>query len=96
MFPMRKRVKSSKPTAGTCSGSREPRDRRAIMIDPNDSDWSELDLLTRNEVHLRLRAEVAEVGAQLAELKLSGSDHDAAAIAALSRRLNALLARLAQ
>jgi|GEM_PF-6450879 hypothetical protein len=66
------------------------------MIDPNDSDWSDLDLLTRNEVQLRLRAEVAEVEAQLAELKLSGSDHDTAAIGALSRRLDALLARLAQ
>jgi hypothetical protein len=66
------------------------------MIDPNDSDWSDLDLLTRKEVRQRLLAEVAEVEAVLAELKRTGSDHNAAAFAALSRRLDALLARLAQ
>lgn len=66
------------------------------MTDRNDSDWSDLDLLTRNEVRRRLLAEVAEIEAELAELKRIGSDHDAAAVTALLRRLDALLARLAQ
>ena len=65
------------------------------MIDPNDSDWSDLDLLTRNEVQQRLRAEIAEVEAELADLERVGTDRGPAA-AALSRRLDALKARLAQ
>ena len=60
-------------------------------VDPRDSDWSDLDLLTRDEVVQRLRAEVAVVEGELAEL-----DRADPAAAALSRRLDALKARLAQ
>jgi len=63
--------------------------------DPNDSDWSDLDLLTRNEVAQRLRAEVAAVEVELADLERAGGNTGPVA-AALIRRLDALKARLAQ
>lgn len=65
------------------------------MNDPNDSDWSDLDLLTRDEVQRRLRAEATAVEAELADLERTGGDAGPAA-ASLSRRLDALKARLAQ
>ncbi len=64
------------------------------MTDPHESDWSDLDLLTRDEVEQRLRAEVAVVEAELARLGCSAAD-DGPAVA-LARRLEALKARLAQ
>ena len=65
------------------------------MNDSNDSDWSDLDLLTRNEVQRRLRAEISAVEVELADLERTGGEAGPAA-AALSRRLDALKARLAQ
>jgi hypothetical protein len=65
------------------------------MIDPNDSDWSDLDLLTRDEVQQRLRAAVTAVEAELADLVRAGASAGPAA-AGLLRRLDALKARLAQ
>ena len=63
------------------------------MIDPNASDWSDLDLLTTADVTERLVAEIASVEGEIAELGDADSA-DAASLAALRRRLSALRDRL--
>ncbi|MGW0946431.1 hypothetical protein ACWD4O_28355 [Streptomyces sp. NPDC002623] len=50
------------------------------------SDWTDLDLLTREEAHGRLRAEIAETDVRLAEL----GDSDEAERELLRSRLRAL------
>jgi len=52
------------------------------------SDWTELDLLTREEAHGRLQAEMVDTEARLAEL----GDADQAERELLDRRLGALRA----
>ena len=63
------------------------------MIDPNASDWSDLDLLTTAEVTERLVAEIASTEREIAELG-TAERPDADALAALRRRLTALRERL--
>ena len=63
------------------------------MIDPNASDWSDLDLLTTTEVAERLVAEIAAVEVEIAELD-NADRPDADSLAALQRRLTALRERL--
>lgn len=65
------------------------------MIDPNASDWSDLDLLTRTEARERLVAEISvakqDVSREEArELEMG----DGAKLAALKRRLAMLQERL--
>jgi hypothetical protein len=63
------------------------------MIDPNASDWSDLDLLTTAEVTERLVAEIASVEDEIAELE--GADRpDEKSLSALRSRLTALRNRL--
>jgi hypothetical protein len=63
------------------------------MIDPNASDWSDLDLLTTAEVTERLVAEIGTVEGEIAALENAGRP-DADSLAALRRRLTALRERL--
>jgi hypothetical protein len=63
------------------------------MIDPNASDWSDLDLLTTAEATERVAAEIAVVEGEIAELE-NGRETNADSLAALKRRLNALRERL--
>jgi hypothetical protein len=63
------------------------------MIDPNASDWSDLDLLTTAEVTERLLAEIASTEGEIAELGNADAP-DADSLAALRRRLTALRERL--
>jgi len=63
------------------------------MIDPNASDWSDLDLLTTAEVTARLLAEIASTEGEIAELGNADAP-DADSLAALRRRLTALRERL--
>jgi hypothetical protein len=63
------------------------------MIDPNASDWSDLDLLTTTEVTERLVAEIAAVEGEIAELD-NADRPEADSLAALQRRLTALRERL--
>jgi hypothetical protein len=62
------------------------------MIDPNASDWSDLDLLTIDEASERLGEEIVTVERELAELrpKLADEPTLAASIALRERRLAAL------
>jgi hypothetical protein len=53
------------------------------------SDWTDVDLLTREEAHKRIMAEIADTRARLAEIGAS----DAAEREFLERRLEALRAR---
>jgi hypothetical protein len=65
------------------------------MIDPNASDWSDLDLLTRAEARERLLVEVGvaekDIAQEEAQEKGMG---DAARLVALRRRLAMLQERL--
>jgi len=61
------------------------------MIDPNASDWSDLDLLTRAEARERLLAEVGVAERDVAQEETSG---DGAKLVALRRRLAMLQERL--
>jgi hypothetical protein len=63
------------------------------MIDPNASDWSDLDLLTTAEVTERLLAEIASTEGEIAEMGTADAP-DADSLAALRRRLTALRERL--
>jgi hypothetical protein len=63
------------------------------MIDPNASDWSDLDLLTTAEVTERLVAEIGTVEGEIAALE-NAHRPDADSLAALRRRLTALRERL--
>jgi hypothetical protein len=61
-----------------------------VVIDPDASDWSELDLLTVREAEERLRAEITATEQELAAARADGtpvSEH-------LSRRLTLLRERL--
>lgn len=65
------------------------------MIDPNASDWSDLDLLTRTEARERLVAEISAAKQDVSreearELEMG----DGAKLAALKRRLAMLQERL--
>lgn len=68
------------------------------MIDPNSSDWSDLDLLTFTEVRDRLTNEISALEHELTSLHQAASDPDAATSSTqvLQDRLNALRERLAQ
>ena len=61
------------------------------MIDPNASDWSDLDLLTRAEVRERLRAEIGVAKQEVAQEEANG---DGDKLVALRRRLAMLQERL--
>ena len=61
------------------------------MIDPNASDWSDLDLLTRTEVRERL---LAEIGVATQEVVQEAANGDGVKLAALKRRLAMLQERL--
>ena len=61
------------------------------MIDPNASDWSDLDLLTRAEVRERLLAEIGVAKQEVAQEEANG---DGVKLAALKRRLAMLQERL--
>jgi hypothetical protein len=63
------------------------------MIDPNASDWSDLDLLTTVEVTERLVAEIASVEAEIAASE-SADRPDEQSLSALRSRLTALRNRL--
>jgi hypothetical protein len=63
------------------------------MIDPNASDWSDLDLLTTAEVTERLVAEIGTVEGEIAALE-NADRPDADLLAALRGRLAALRERL--
>jgi hypothetical protein len=65
------------------------------MINPNASDWSDLDLLTIEEAQERLRAEIAVVEGEIAEIRQLGDGSGDATIALSERRLAALRSRLA-
>lgn len=56
------------------------------MIDPNKSDWSDLDLLTNEEARNRLVAEITRLEAELAD----GGNVDSARLSALRLRLRTL------
>jgi hypothetical protein len=67
------------------------------MIDPNSSDWSDLDLLTFAEVHERLANEISVLESELSRLRQGATDADATAALsaeALQNRLDALRERL--
>jgi hypothetical protein len=69
------------------------------MIDPNSSDWSDLDLLTCTEAHERLANEISVLEGELARLHQGPPDTDTTAAQsaeALQDRLNALRQRLAR
>jgi len=61
------------------------------MIDPNASDWSDLDLLTRTEARERLLVEVGVAEKDIAQEEATG---DGARLVALRRRLAMLQERL--
>jgi hypothetical protein len=61
------------------------------MIDPNASDWSDLDLLTRAEARERLLVEVGVAEKDIAQEEATG---DGARLVALRRRLAMLQERL--
>jgi hypothetical protein len=61
------------------------------MIDPNASDWSDLDLLTIAEANERLHAEIAATEADIARADAAGDPVPEDA----RRRLTALRKRLA-
>lgn len=65
------------------------------MIDPNASDWSDLDLLTTAEATERVIAEIASVEGEIAELEAAGRP-DEKSLSALRSRLTALRNRLPQ
>lgn len=68
------------------------------MIDPNASDWSDLDLLTLSEVKERLTEEIAVVEREIGELELLDDEQDSSAASKLARlrgRLDALRGRMA-
>ncbi|MFJ1969457.1 hypothetical protein ACIO93_12385 [Streptomyces sp. NPDC087903] len=54
------------------------------------SDWTDLDLLTREEAQARLREEITATGTRLAELGDGDGDADEAERALLGTRLRAL------
>ena len=56
------------------------------------SDWTDQDLLTKDEAHERLVEEISRVRARLAELRTGGGDpaHVEAENSLLARRLNAM------
>jgi len=62
------------------------------MIDPNASDWSDLDLLTRTEARERLVAEIGVAEQDVAKEEASEGDGDK--LVALRRRLAMLRERL--
>jgi hypothetical protein len=62
------------------------------VIDPDASDWSDLDLLTVAEANERLRVEIAATETEVAEAEAAGT----AVPDATRRRLAALRKRLAQ
>lgn len=69
------------------------------MIDPNSSDWSDLDLLTVTEVHERLASEIAALEGELTRVRQVAAEADSTAARSaevLQARLNALRERLAQ
>jgi hypothetical protein len=61
------------------------------MIDPNASDWSDLDLLTRAEARERL---LAEVGVAERDVAQEEATRDGTRLVALRRRLALLQERL--
>lgn len=63
------------------------------MIDPNASDWSDLDLLTKAEAGERLVEAVAEIERQLAD---PSGERSETARQQLRRRLTLLQERLGQ
>jgi hypothetical protein len=63
------------------------------MIDPNASDWSDLDLLTTAEANQRVVAEIASVEAEIAALENTDRP-DEKSLSALRSRLVALRNRL--
>jgi hypothetical protein len=63
------------------------------MIDPNASDWSDLDLLTTAEATARVVAEIASVEGEIAELEAADRP-DEKSLSALRSRLTALRNRL--
>jgi hypothetical protein len=63
------------------------------MIDPNASDWSDLDLLTNAEVAERLTAEIASVEREIAVAENAG-DPNGTSLSALRSRLTALRDRV--
>lgn len=68
------------------------------MIDPNASDWSDLDLLTMGEAKERLTQEITVVEREIAELEQVNDKQDLSAggkLAALRHRLDALRERMA-
>ncbi|MCU1694905.1 MAG: hypothetical protein QOD72_2910 [Acidimicrobiaceae bacterium] len=62
------------------------------MIDPNASDWSDLDLLTRTEARERLVAEIGVAEQDVAKEEAAAGDGDK--LVALRRRLAMLQERL--
>ncbi len=63
------------------------------MIDPNASDWSDLDLLTHAEVNQRVADEISVLEAELANIKNSSTA--ASSGQALQDRIDALRRRIA-
>jgi uncharacterized small protein (DUF1192 family) len=65
------------------------------MIDPNASDWSDLDLLTIEEAEKRIHAEITVMQQEIERLQADDSNGNcnAAALAAAQRRLEALRRR---
>ena len=63
------------------------------MIDPNASDWSDLDLLTKAEAAERLAREIGELERQLADPSDERGDTERQQ---LQRRLSLLRKRLGQ
>ena len=64
------------------------------MIDPNASDWSDLDLLTYAEVNQRLADEISELEAELTNIQHSGTAAPTGQV--LRDRIDALRRRIAQ
>jgi hypothetical protein len=54
------------------------------------SDWTDQDLLTKDEARGRLVAEIERCRARLEELKLQANEADESELALLARRLNAM------
>jgi hypothetical protein len=54
------------------------------------SDWTDQDLLTKEEARGRLVGEIERCRARLEELKLQGNTADESELALLARRLNAM------
>jgi hypothetical protein len=54
------------------------------------SDWTDQDLLTKDEARERLVEEIGRTRARLEKAQAGGPDHSEALIALLARRLNAM------